>query len=601
MSEWKDVYQLVFSENLVQQKEGLDRLVCWKARCPSLPAVVECTLEIFQVLVEDPEQVFGTPVSVAQERQLRLMYSTAVMRFLNLMVDVKNDEDVSSSGSMYMRAGKLSIPEWIVNLRHDAAHGTSLPDLFLLRAAAKFIAEWLHTNYWQREDQIASDWYASADDVLASSSDQVEIGHIMETWQALSLYKIAGFENMRQISDPELQGTLNSILKPMEDENLKPRSAKLSSLLGLWVKRLARLCRTGSTCIDKAALLANILVGGEFFLPSEDLMNILYPEGLQSEGVFHQLPAALVKHLADLINTLWDLGAVPALCKRLILVSSDPKEPDLRRNFAALWLQKLILSCLKVREAQKLRCAIRDRLDCKAIFDHFKGSCPGANRNAIITLLAFAHVENQRPNDLKLGYMWKILPVPNELTSINLIKQAIEPCPKFSSIYLPCLMELAAMPLASRTLLMESIDIYNGTSPSLSNLKLDSKIYSAIDFTSIASSEGIGAHSCNQAPKSSSDSTLEKVSRWSLSQGHLEWHKCPLGVLPWHREVSRSIKEVREDTHQRAWTKLYVDSSEWTEISPPKEQLRNVKAGRVCRRTLAKTPVERALRHLFLK
>lgn len=154
------------------------------------------------------------------------------------MVEVKTDEDLL--GSMYTRAGKLSIPEWIVNLRHDAAHGTSLPDLSLLRAAAIFISKWLHVcltnfyvltpedshitmshhdfmytfliwlislqeHYWEHETEVIQDWYVSEGDIKALSVDEKKLGRIMEAWEALSLYQLAGFENMRQIPDNELK------------------------------------------------------------------------------------------------------------------------------------------------------------------------------------------------------------------------------------------------------------------------------------------------------------------------------------------------------------------------------------------------------------
>lgn len=41
-------------------------------------------------------------------------------------------------------ADKYDIPEWIVNMRHETAHGNKLPSLGLLRDASNFIFEWLN-------------------------------------------------------------------------------------------------------------------------------------------------------------------------------------------------------------------------------------------------------------------------------------------------------------------------------------------------------------------------------------------------------------------------------------------------------------------------
>lgn len=181
-----------------------------------------------------------------------------------------------------------------------------------------------------------------------------------------------------------------------------------------------------------------------------------FPDTLQ------QLPSALAACCTDFLLTLWDLGAIPALVKRLTALVSNDEESNLRKNVAALWTQKILLSCLKVksilkdamslksicflivslcllqvREARKVRSAVLDRLDCKAISLYYKETFPEANRKAIMTAVAFAAVENQR-TDLKLGYTWKILQIPDVLTSLDFIKQAISPLPsKFSCLFLP--------------------------------------------------------------------------------------------------------------------------------------------------------------------
>ena len=54
-----------------------------------------------------------------------------------------------------------------------------------------------------------------------------------------------------------------------------------------------------------------------------------------------------------------------------------------------------------------------------------------------MTAVAFAAVVNQRA-DLRLGYTWKILQIPNALTSLDFIKLAMSPFPsKFCLLYLP--------------------------------------------------------------------------------------------------------------------------------------------------------------------
>jgi len=47
---------------------------------------------------------------------------------------------------MVKLASHVSVPEWIVNLRHEASHGVSLPSLEILRLAAAFIKSWLRVS-----------------------------------------------------------------------------------------------------------------------------------------------------------------------------------------------------------------------------------------------------------------------------------------------------------------------------------------------------------------------------------------------------------------------------------------------------------------------
>lgn len=586
MDEWKLVYNLVYSESHEDQKCGLNRLVGWKARCQSLPPAVECTLCIFQVLIEDPDHLSEKCVSVAIEQQLRLMYSTAVMRFLNLMLEVPNQEDLR--GSMYSKAENLGIPEWIVNLRHDAAHGVSLPDLSLLRAASVFISKWLHEYYWEQESQIVSDWHVTPAVVYTLSADERELRSIIESWEALSLYDLAGFENMSQIPDNDLKSSVKSIHEMLKQGNKQEvevtvRRSKVSTALSLVLRKLVRFFKSRSGTMDKASLLADIVVGGDFLLPSESLMQILKPSGSE-QGILLELPPELSKCCSDFMNTLWTLGAIPALVLKLISFSMSPTQTDIRRSVAALWVQKVLASCVKVREARKVRLAIRDKLDFKDIAQHYKSSLPGESRNAVLTALAFAAVENQRP-DLKVGYSWKVSQIPSVLTSMDLIRQAVFPPSKFSSFYLPCAMELVTprMAIQSRMQLMDLINNY-------SNDESDILEYSEGEISSVSEFINRVADKDKNSPSTQLSMTEPKQkSAWSLSQCHLEWGKSPLGVLPWQREQAK-YSSVPESFMLGKWNSAPEKKETACEenCSNDLSSIHRIKAGRVMK-TYVKT------------
>lgn len=78
------------------------------------------------------------------EEDLRLMYATSIMRFINHITHV----GYTKQSTLYEIAKQLNIPEWIVNIRHEAAHGKDLPSLSALRIATNFLLTWLHVMYF---------------------------------------------------------------------------------------------------------------------------------------------------------------------------------------------------------------------------------------------------------------------------------------------------------------------------------------------------------------------------------------------------------------------------------------------------------------------
>lgn len=108
-----------------------------------LPMGVDNTLSILQVCLRDREwstKIDNGELPMYCEKDLSLMYSTTIMKFLNHISTIKHIKQKS----MFRIAQKLKIPEWIVSLRHNAAHGCELVPLGILRIAINILFEWLH-------------------------------------------------------------------------------------------------------------------------------------------------------------------------------------------------------------------------------------------------------------------------------------------------------------------------------------------------------------------------------------------------------------------------------------------------------------------------
>lgn len=81
-------------------------------------------------------------MTISYENDLRMMYSTVIMKFLNHISNIAHHKQTS----LFVIAKQLNIPDWIVDLRHDTAHGHELPSIDVMRVVANILLTWLHVS-----------------------------------------------------------------------------------------------------------------------------------------------------------------------------------------------------------------------------------------------------------------------------------------------------------------------------------------------------------------------------------------------------------------------------------------------------------------------
>lgn len=114
-------------------------------RKPQLPVGVECTLGLIQVCLRDREwtpKIHTGEMSTSYENDLRMLYSTVIMKFLNHISNIAHDKQTS----LFVIAKQLNIPDWIVDLRHNIAHGHELPSMDVMRVVTNMLLTWLHVS-----------------------------------------------------------------------------------------------------------------------------------------------------------------------------------------------------------------------------------------------------------------------------------------------------------------------------------------------------------------------------------------------------------------------------------------------------------------------
>jgi ribosomal biogenesis protein LAS1 len=143
--EWLQTYQNLYNfDNTEQQIKGLERVDVWKSRSGSkLPLAVEVTASLITAGVEDVTSHVTPYVA-------RHTMAMAIVRFVNGMVDM--EQKGAYARSVQSIADEIGLPDWLVDLRHEATHA-SLPSLEVLKAGCKFALDWLRDRYW--ESQIA--------------------------------------------------------------------------------------------------------------------------------------------------------------------------------------------------------------------------------------------------------------------------------------------------------------------------------------------------------------------------------------------------------------------------------------------------------------
>ncbi|VDI52278.1 ribosomal biogenesis protein LAS1 [Mytilus galloprovincialis] len=142
--EFEAVYHGLFGGCTSAQKQALARINVWKSRC-ILPVAVESTDALIKVYINEHE---GKKSGLNMEDSIRNAYSLAIIRFVNHITERSQVKQYMQA--VHRLAGELGVPEWIVNLRHDATHGR-LPSLDLLKTAADWCIQWLKDEYWEKQ------------------------------------------------------------------------------------------------------------------------------------------------------------------------------------------------------------------------------------------------------------------------------------------------------------------------------------------------------------------------------------------------------------------------------------------------------------------
>ncbi|KAF0301568.1 Ribosomal biogenesis protein LAS1L [Amphibalanus amphitrite] len=122
---------------------AISALNCLMSRSPAPPTGALMTVELLQAFLA----IAGKPGDCDLD-PFRPQMAFAIIRFVNFVNHAYHVRDSHRVQPISKVTAQQNVPDWVVVLRHDAAHGV-LPAAHLLRHALTVALQWTVTNYWQ--------------------------------------------------------------------------------------------------------------------------------------------------------------------------------------------------------------------------------------------------------------------------------------------------------------------------------------------------------------------------------------------------------------------------------------------------------------------
>lgn len=133
-------------------QQAIEEINIWKARTHRLAAGIETTLCLLEGAIMYANS--NLKLNPHSNTSVCLCLATSINRFLNLICHT--GFNLFGLTKYFDVADRFSIPDWIVEVRHETAHG-HMPSKELLLDALAFSLKWITLNYWVPELQNTID------------------------------------------------------------------------------------------------------------------------------------------------------------------------------------------------------------------------------------------------------------------------------------------------------------------------------------------------------------------------------------------------------------------------------------------------------------
>uniref|UniRef100_F1KX10 Protein LAS1 n=1 Tax=Ascaris suum TaxID=6253 RepID=F1KX10_ASCSU len=301
-SEWMAVTVLYRSDRVEELRRVVATLQAWRVRMGnSLHVAAEMSEVLLSAILADREAKTSDWLAAFN---LRLLYSAAVIRFVNYVNEMCQRRKPSQLMSVRAAVSMMNVPAWVVQLRHEATHA-HLPSLKLLREAACWCREWLWHNHWEKPIDEAMSGEQQNDASLPTLNDRILM----------------------------LIGTFIKYRMQHPNDDLRPNMGNASDIFQQIEKTVVS---------NMSEFIEIFLLDGYLIMTDAQLKVAGFGEEKgDASGVWH-VPTALQMFWRPVLSVLNRAKALPELLYQLIAALSTSHISEIRRRQLIGWADRML-------------------------------------------------------------------------------------------------------------------------------------------------------------------------------------------------------------------------------------------------------------------
>ncbi|GFR17828.1 ribosomal biogenesis protein LAS1L, partial [Trichonephila clavata] len=266
---------------------------------PALPVAVEATVVLVRAVIQD--MLFEVEKTFCLEGDIQMLYSMALIRFVNVIVEQHKDTKFVRGVTTLGR--EQNIPSWIIDLRHEASH-SYCPSLPTLRMGAERALQYLEDTFWKAEA-------ASVQSIVNVTNKQEEEIYILITkYKSLQLERV-GKTKIRSSLKNDMKTILKQIFFFIENH---------------W------------------RIFVNILVQPDIFTAAEDILQLLKQSSdimFLKEKEISLLPPELEEFWTPILVLVHQKDKIPHFLESLLIAQEKCKIPICQKT-AIAWAMHIV-------------------------------------------------------------------------------------------------------------------------------------------------------------------------------------------------------------------------------------------------------------------